>query len=188
MTRPVLAPFDETCAMATRWNAPNAAMIGRFTQAGQTPRPTPATWCGHHIHPMVGTHLCQDSHMPLTKWFYAIYLFTTTRHGVPAKELQRQLGVSYPTAFRMAHLKSASTWPMIDGDPALGGHVEADETVYRRQAVRAFRVSRSKRSKQGGGVRDAGTRRGRYDPRGAGCFGQDARWPHSQECGNGQHD
>jgi len=38
------------------------------------------------------------SHTPLQKWFYALYLFTTSRHGVPAKELQRQLGVSYPTA------------------------------------------------------------------------------------------
>jgi transposase len=46
----------------------------------------------------------QDSHTSLVKWFYAIYLFTTTRHGISAKELQRQIGVSYPTAFRMANI------------------------------------------------------------------------------------
>jgi transposase-like protein len=51
---------------------------------------------------MKGT-IFTDSHTPLAKWFHAIYLFRTTRHGVPVKKLQRQLGVSYPTALRMAH-------------------------------------------------------------------------------------
>ncbi len=83
-------------------------------------------WCGHHIHPMVGTPFYK-SHTPLQKWFYAMYLFTTTRHGVPAKELQRQLGVSYPTAFRMAHL-IREYMGKVDGEPPLTGHVEVDET------------------------------------------------------------
>jgi transposase-like protein len=74
---------------------------------------------------MQGT-IFQDSHTPLAKWFYAIYLFTTTRHGVPAKGLQRQLGVSYPTAFRMAHL-IREHMGKTDGDKPLSGHVEADE-------------------------------------------------------------
>ena len=38
---------------------------------------------------------------PLRMWFYAIYLFVTTRHGVSGKELQRQLGVTYKTAYRI---------------------------------------------------------------------------------------
>jgi len=67
------------------------------------------------------------SHVPLQKWFYAMYLFTTTRHGVPAKELQRQLGVSYPTAFRMSH-KIREYMGNLDGEPPLTGHVEVDET------------------------------------------------------------
>ena len=54
-------------------------------------------WCGHHIHPMVGT-IFERSRTPLQLWFYAIYLFTTTRHGVSAKELQRQLGSDDPQA------------------------------------------------------------------------------------------
>ena len=69
-----------------------------------------------------------DSHSPLAKWFYAMYLFTTTRHGVPAKELQRQLGVkSYPPAFRMAHL-IRDYMAKIDGNSGLSGEVEIDET------------------------------------------------------------
>ena len=51
---------------------------------------------------MVGAELAK-SRTPLQKWFYAMYLFTTTRHGVAAKELQRQLGVTYKTAWRMGH-------------------------------------------------------------------------------------
>lgn len=83
-------------------------------------------WCGHHIHPMVGT-LFEGSHTSLQSWFYAIYLFTTTRHGVSAKELQRQLGVTYKTAWRMGH-EIRKHMARVDGDDILSGDVEADET------------------------------------------------------------
>ena len=82
--------------------------------------------CGHHIHPMVGTPFAK-SHTPLQKWFYAMYLFTTTRHGVPAKELQRQLGVTYKTAWRMGH-EIRKYMARVDGETPLGGIVEVDET------------------------------------------------------------
>jgi transposase len=82
--------------------------------------------CGYHIHPMAGT-IFEDSRTPLRDWFYAIYLFSTSRHGVPAKELQRQLGVTYKTAWRMGH-KIREHMAAVDGDPPLSGHVEADET------------------------------------------------------------
>ena len=59
-------------------------------------------FCGGHVYPCVGTPF-EKSTTPLEKWFYALYLFTTTRHGVPAKELERQLGVTYKCAWRMAH-------------------------------------------------------------------------------------
>ena len=86
-------------------------------------------WCGHHIHPMVGS-IFEKSRTPLQLWFYAIFLFTTTRHGVSAKELQRQLGVTYKTAWRMAGL-IRDHMAAIDGDAPLGGQgviVEVDET------------------------------------------------------------
>jgi transposase len=106
------------------FGCPKCGEIGKFRKLSKQPAYT--CNCGHHIHPMRGT-IFEDTHTPLTKWFYAIYLFTTTRHGVPAKELQRQLGVSYPTAFRMAHL-IREHMGRVDGDPPLGGHVEVDET------------------------------------------------------------
>ena len=83
-------------------------------------------WCGQEIYPMVGT-MFHRSHTPLQKWFYAMYLFTTTRHGVPAKELQRQLGVTYKTAWRMAH-ELRKLMARADDDGPLSGHVEIDET------------------------------------------------------------
>lgn len=84
--------------------------------------------CGHHVYPAAGT-IFHKSSTPLTKWFFAMYLMTSTRHGVAAKEIERQLGVTYKTAWRMCHelrklMASADdTW----GGP-LSGHVEVDET------------------------------------------------------------
>jgi transposase len=82
--------------------------------------------CGHHLHPTVGT-LFESSRTPLQLWFYAIYLFTTSRHGVSAKELQRQLGVTYKCAFRIGH-QIRQHMAEVDGELPLSGHVEIDET------------------------------------------------------------
>ena len=103
----------------------NCGKHGKFHRTRRHPS-YKCAWCGHEIYPMVGTPF-HRSHVPLQKWFYAMYLFTTSRHGVAAKELQRQLGVSYPTAFRMAH-KIRDYMGAVDGEPPLTGHVEADET------------------------------------------------------------
>jgi transposase-like protein/predicted RNA-binding Zn-ribbon protein involved in translation (DUF1610 family) len=84
--------------------------------------------CGHHIYPAAGT-IFHKSSTALTKWFFAMYLMTSTRHGVAAKELQRQLGVTYKTAWRMAHelRKLMASADHQWGGP-LDGHVEIDET------------------------------------------------------------
>ncbi|WP_339639363.1 IS1595 family transposase [uncultured Sulfitobacter sp.] len=86
-------------------------------------------WCGHHIHPMVGS-IFEKSRTPLQLWFYAIFLFTTSKHGVSGKELERQLGVTYKTAWRMAKL-IREHMAEVDGEAPLGGSgkvVEVDET------------------------------------------------------------
>src|SRR6056297_46989 len=86
-------------------------------------------WCGHHIHPMVGS-IFEKSRTPLQLWFYAIFLFTTSKHGVSGKELQRQLGVTYKTAWRMA-ARIRKHMADVDGEAPLGGAgkiVEVDET------------------------------------------------------------
>jgi len=82
--------------------------------------------CGHHVYPQAGT-IFQDSRTSLQSWYYAIYLFIATRHGVSGKELQRQLGVTYKTAYRMGQ-QIRDLLIKADSFTALKGHVEIDET------------------------------------------------------------
>ena len=104
---------------------PKCGKMGKFYRLSKEPAYS-CPRCGHHIHPMVGTPF-EKSRTPLQKWFYAMYLFTTTRHGVSAKELQRQLGVTYKCAWRMGH-EIRKYMAKVDGETPLGGAVEADET------------------------------------------------------------
>jgi transposase len=86
--------------------------------------------CGHHIYPCAGT-IFHKSRTNLTKWFFAMYLMTSTRHGVAAKEVERQLGVTYKTAWRMCH-ELRKLMASADYHGPLGGkgkHVEIDETL-----------------------------------------------------------
>jgi transposase len=81
--------------------------------------------CGDHVYPTAGT-VFQDTRTPLQVWFYAVYLFVTTRHGVSGKELQRALGVTYKTAWRMGQ-QIRKLMAKADGFVEMQGHVEIDE-------------------------------------------------------------
>lgn len=81
--------------------------------------------CGAHLYPCVST-IFEDSRTPLQIWFYAIYLFVTTRHGVSGKELQRTLGVTYKTGWRIGQ-QVRKLMAAADGFEMMQGHVEADE-------------------------------------------------------------
>ncbi len=56
--------------------------------------------CGHHVHPTADT-IFHKSPTPLSTWFYAVYLMASTRCGISAKQIQRETGVTYKTAWRM---------------------------------------------------------------------------------------
>jgi transposase len=72
------------------------------------------TTCGHHIHPTAGT-IFHKSSTPLTLWFYAVYLVVSTEGRISAKQLQRELGVTYKTAWRMSALiRSQLTVPQVE--------------------------------------------------------------------------
>jgi transposase-like protein len=81
--------------------------------------------CGHHLHPTAGT-IFHKSSTSLHLWFYAIWIITSTRCGVSAKQLERELGVTYKTAWRMFNLIRNKL--MMQDDDLLRGSVEADET------------------------------------------------------------
>jgi transposase-like protein len=99
--------------------------------------------CGDHLYPCAGTVL-EDSRTALQLWFYAIYLFVATRHGVSAKELERVLGVTYKCAHRMGH-KIRDLMDSAQGIRVLQGHVEADEAY-----VGGYHPGRRGRSNMGG--------------------------------------
>jgi transposase len=80
--------------------------------------------CGNHIYPLAGT-IFEKSTTSLKTWFYAIYLMGSTRCGVSAKQIQRETGVTYKTAWRM--FKQIRT--LMSEDVKLeGSSVEMDET------------------------------------------------------------
>src|SRR6188472_745446 len=81
--------------------------------------------CRYQFSVTAGT-VFHDSHLPLWKWFLAIYLVGESKKGISAKQLQRTLGVSYKTAWYLGHrIRSA----MEEDSPVpLRGIVEVDET------------------------------------------------------------
>lgn len=85
------------------------------------------TACGHHLHPTAGT-IFHKSSTSLHLWFYAMYLMTSTRCGISAKQLERELGVTYKTAWRMANLIRHEL--MEQDDAPMTGTVEMDETYH----------------------------------------------------------
>jgi transposase len=117
-------PTDDACLehlFLTRYGndvaCPKCGQIGSFHRL--TGKPAYTCNCGHHIHPMAGTPF-QDTRTPLTTWFHVMFLFCASRNGVSAKEVQRQIGVTYKTAWRMCNLiRSYMGW--VDGDAPLGG-------------------------------------------------------------------
>ena len=84
------------------------------------------TSCGTHLHPTAGT-IFHKSSTSLRQWFYCMYLMTSTRCGISAKQVERELGCAYKTALRMMRLIRTELMEENDDTP-LEGDVEADET------------------------------------------------------------
>jgi transposase len=95
---------------------------------------------GQQIHPLAGT-IFEKSATPLTTWFHVLFLFASSKNGVSAKEIQRQTGVTYKTAWRMGH--QIRKLMEQDSDP-LSGIVEADETYYGKGGRNATKFKNKK--------------------------------------------
>jgi len=123
-------PTDEACLdfiFKNRWpkglTCPNCDKKDFYHVKG---RKSYACKCGYQVSPTKGT-IFHKSNTPLTLWFHAIFLMSQSKNGVAAKELERQLGVTYKCAWRMA---KQIRLLMSDDDGPLGGKeiVELDET------------------------------------------------------------
>ncbi len=95
--------------------------------------------CSGHFTVTVGT-LFERSKIPLHKWFMASYLLCSSKKGCSSHQLHRMLGVTYKTAWFMAHriraaMRDANPEPMGGGGKA----VEADETYFGGRKRRSMR-------------------------------------------------
>ena len=95
--------------------------------------------CGHHVHPTAGT-IYHKSSTPLRDWFYAVFIMSSTRCGVSAKQLERELGVTYKTAWRMFKLIRSM---LSETGGKLGGEVEVDETFVSHKSRRGAKHGRN---------------------------------------------
>ncbi len=82
--------------------------------------------CRFQIAPTAGT-IFHKSDTPLTLWFHAIFVFSNAKSGVSAKEIERQLGVTYKTAWRILKLIREALSQSTD---KLTGDVEVDEAYF----------------------------------------------------------
>ncbi len=146
MTFDLTAPMftNETAAVAhmeaDRW--PNGAIcplcqsdnvhkMGGKTQAGMFA----CYGCKGKFTVRTGT-VFERSHIPVHKWLLAIYLMGSSKKGISAHQLHRMLGITYKSAWFMAHRIREAMAP-AKGAPKIGGEgktVEADETFIQKKS------------------------------------------------------
>ena len=97
------------------------------------------TGCGHHVHPTAGT-IFHKSSTSLRLWYHAMYLMTSTRCGISAKQLERELGVHYKTAWRMFNRIRNELMAEDSTAKPLDGKVEVDETSWGGRPRRKFKT------------------------------------------------
>jgi transposase len=137
-------PDDQACLVAVLENrygdtCPRCGVIGVKWHPITGRKGFVCSECDRHVYPLADT-IFRKSETPLWNWFYAIFQFSVSKNGVSAKELERTLGVTYKTAWRMC--KQIRLLMENDGDP-LGGSgevVEVDETYIggRRKLAHRF--------------------------------------------------
>lgn len=112
-------------------SCPHCGVVGEATELqGKSTRPGvyKCRACDKPFSVTVGT-VFERSHIPLTKWLLATQLLTSSKKGISAHQLHRMLGVTYKTAWFMAHRIREAMKPAEGADP-IGGEgktVEADE-------------------------------------------------------------
>lgn len=122
-------PDDQACLVSVLENrygntCPRCGVVGVKWHPVTGRKSFVCSECDKFISPLADT-IFRKSETGLWNWFYAIYLFSVSKNGVSAKELERHLGVTYKTAWRMA--KQIRLLMEQDNDK-LTGEIEVDET------------------------------------------------------------
>jgi transposase-like protein len=127
--------YLETLRWANGVVCPHCGVIGdHYKLQGKATRPGvyKCVACSDQFTVTVGT-VFERSKIGLHIWLQAVHLMAASKKGISAKQLQRMLGVSYKTAWFMAHrireAMKADPSTMLGG-PGGSGIVEADETFW----------------------------------------------------------
>ena len=131
-------PTDDACLdhlMVTRYGKRHeCARCGKLANFHRVKarRCYECDFCGYQVYPTAGTPF-EATRTSLRDWFTVMFMFTVSRNGVSAKEVQRTIGVTYKTAWRMCNL-IRQYMGYVDGDNSLGGKdggvVEADKMFF----------------------------------------------------------
>ena len=113
--------------------------------ANRKPMPFRCKDCRKHFSVTLGT-LLHRSHIPLSKWAIAFYLYSTSLKGVSSMKLHRDLGITQKSAWFMAH-RIRETWN--DETEKFAGPVEVDETYIGGKEANKHE---SKKLRAGGGT------------------------------------
>jgi transposase len=128
-------PSEEACLdhlfqvrYGTDFDCPKCERPAKYSRV-KARRSYQCNWCAHQLYPTAGTPF-DRTRTSLRDWFFVMFQFCASRNGVAAKEVERQLGVTYKTAWRMCH-EIRKYMAQVDGDEPIGGFmrtVECDET------------------------------------------------------------
>jgi transposase len=128
-------PTEDSCLdhlfqvrYGTDFNCPKCERPAKYSRV-KGRRAYQCNWCANQLYPTAGTPF-DRTRTSLRDWFFVMFLFTTTRNGVAAKRVEREIGVTYKTAWRMCH-EIRKYMAALDSDDPLGGPgeiVEIDET------------------------------------------------------------
>jgi transposase-like protein len=129
-------PTEEACLdhlfqvrYGSDFNCPKCDRPAKYSRV-KARRSYQCNWCAHQLYPTAGTPF-DRTRTSLRDWFFVMFQFCASRNGVAAKEVERQLGVTYKTAWRMCH-EIRKYMASLDSDDPLGGigeTVEVDETL-----------------------------------------------------------
>ena len=135
-------PTEDSCLdhlfqvrYGTDFNCPKCDRPAKYSRV-RGRRAYQCNWCANQLYPTAGTPF-DRTRTSLRDWFYVMFLFTTTRNGVAAKRVEREIGVTYKTAWRMCH-EIRKYMAALDGDEPVGGPgttVEIDETFVGGKAT-----------------------------------------------------
>jgi len=129
-------PTEDSCLdhlfqvrYGSAFNCPKCDRPAKYSRV-KARRSYQCNWCANQLYPTAGTPF-DRTRTSLRDWFFVMFQFCASRNGVAAKEVERQLGVTYKTAWRMCH-EIRKYMAALDSDDPLGGPgatVEIDETI-----------------------------------------------------------